>query len=1081
MKEAMTTKRPLTIYKASAGSGKTFTLSTEYIKLVVMNPQCYRNILAVTFTNKATEEMKMRILSQLYGIWKRLPDSDAYMRNICEKTGQSEEYVSRRAGVALSNLLHNYNYFRVETIDTFFQSVLRNLAHELDLTANLRIGLNDVQVEELAVDQLIEELDTKDAMLKWLLDYIMENITDDKNWNVIGQVKSFGKTIFSDEYKEVADVLREKMADKTFFRTYTEQLKSIKKDATEKMKCLGDSFFGIIERNGLTIDDFSNKRRGIASFFVKLSNGDFSPDIRNTTVENCLANPAKWYAKSHPRSAFIHALVVEELSALLCRATQELTVQWKLFKSADLTLRHLNQLRLLGSIEQKVRQLNETSNRFLLSDTQQLLHALISDSDSPFIFEKIGTQLEHVMIDEFQDTSTVQWKNFKVLLSETMSHQGSENLIVGDVKQSIYRWRSGDWRLLNDIEKEFPNPEEQIQIADLDVNRRSQRNVVAFNNAFFSCARDVEVAALIGNAEAEQLERAYAKVEQKIPSEKDNEGFVSIRLLPAEDYQNQVLQQVVETVTELISLGIRPQEMAILVRVNAQIPLIAEYFSLHLPSVNIVSDEAFRLDASQAINLIVSALHLITHPDDKLCKARIVKIYQRSVCGTVKAESEILRLDQPLDQMLPEDYICHFEELHTLPLYELVERLYAIFGLHRLKDQSAYVSAFYDHLANYVYENATDIDAFVTYWEEELSSKTIQSDEINGIRLISIHKSKGLEFDYVIMPFCDWRLEKTGNILWCHPKEPPFSDLPIAPIDYSQKGMVGTVYEADYHHEHLQNTVDNLNLLYVAFTRACKGLYVIGQRGTSNSRSALIEECLPQVSDSLKGAVLQCNDDKQTDIVFEYGCPPKSGSLKERKVSQNVFLQPVTTKRLHIETFDSHVDFRQSNRSKDFIAGDDDDNADQRNYVQMGSILHKVFSTIRTTADIDYALRQLQMEGILYDEHLTPERISAILRKRLQDPRVADWFSDRWTLFNECTILSVDGGMVRERRPDRVMTDGRQWIVVDFKFGKPKDEYKAQVLEYMHLIQGMTSADNQAILIKGYLWYVYSNKIEEVK
>ena len=228
--------KPLTVYKASAGSGKTFTLATEYIKLVVQDPQCYRNILAVTFTNKATEEMKMRILSQLYGIWKRLPDSDKYKKVIREKTGLSDTVVSERAGMALGYLLHNYNYFRVETIDTFFQGVLRNLARELDLTANLRIGLNDSQVEELAVDQLIEDLHTTDILLQWLLKYIMDNISDDKSWNVIGQIKAFGKTIFHDNYKNVSNTLRQKMEEPGFFDRYTARLKELRQSAEERMK-----------------------------------------------------------------------------------------------------------------------------------------------------------------------------------------------------------------------------------------------------------------------------------------------------------------------------------------------------------------------------------------------------------------------------------------------------------------------------------------------------------------------------------------------------------------------------------------------------------------------------------------------------------------------------------------------------------------------------------------------------------------------------------------------------------------------------------------------------------------------------
>ena len=217
------TNTPLIIYKASAGSGKTFTLATEYIKLVIRNPQCYRNILAVTFTNKATEEMKMRILSQLYGIWRGLPSSKSYARKVEEDLEASPGFVAKRAGEALLLLLHNYSYFRVETIDSFFQSVLRNLARELDLTANLRIGLNDNQVEEMAVDQLIENLSATDVMLKWLLKYIMDNISDDRSWNVIGQIKQFGKTIFRDYYKKHSRELCQTIAQPHFFENYTAQ------------------------------------------------------------------------------------------------------------------------------------------------------------------------------------------------------------------------------------------------------------------------------------------------------------------------------------------------------------------------------------------------------------------------------------------------------------------------------------------------------------------------------------------------------------------------------------------------------------------------------------------------------------------------------------------------------------------------------------------------------------------------------------------------------------------------------------------------------------------------------------------
>ena len=1078
--------KPLTVYKASAGSGKTFTLATEYIRLLVENPTSYRNILAVTFTNKATEEMKMRILSQLYGIWKQLSESADYMKVIQEKTGFGEELISERAGIALQNLLHNYNYFRVETIDTFFQSVLRNLARELELTTNLRIGLNDHQIEDIAVDQLIADLNTTDIVLQWIIRYIMESISDDRSWNVISKIKKFGCTIFQDRYKEVSDELSKKMQEPGFFEHYTTQLRELREAALEHMKQIGESFFDELEAEQLTIDDLSGKSRGIASFFNKLRRGEFDASIENATVANHLESYEKWCTKTHPKRDYIYTLAQGSLGNILRYAVDERPRQWKLYKSADLTLRHLNQLRLLGSIEQKVRQLNADANRFLLSDTQQLLHALIGESDSPFIFEKIGTQLEHVMIDEFQDTSTVQWQNFCVLLAEAMSHENTSNLIVGDVKQSIYRWRSGDWRLLNDIEQQFNS--QQIETRALDTNYRSQRNIIQFNNAFFRQAATLEYMAQkeLNAAEAAQLEKAYADVEQKIPAGKDPLGLVSIRLLPADDYQTATLKQIAETIATLRAQGIPQKEIAILVRVNQYIPTIARYFMEQMPEVTIVSDEAFRLDASNAVCLLVQALRLLTHPDDQLTKAAIVKNWHHDVLGEPAEDNRLLLSTVDLDSGLPEAFRNHREELTAMPLYDLVERLYDIFSLERLSEQSAYVCTFFDQLAAYVSENTTDIFAFLNEWDETICKKTIQSDETEGVRILSIHKSKGLEYPYVIIPFCDWQLEKQNdNILWCKPAEEPFSDLPIAPVDYSQRQMMGTIYEHDYLQEHLQNTVDNLNLLYVAFTRACKGLYVLGRRNAKNLRSTLIEQCLPLVVKELSDAVIEGMEDDKATLSFTYGTPASPRSDTSRITPQasaktkNPFLKPAEPLPVAFSYHESKVSFRQSNRSQAFIEGDDEEKAQRHRYIQAGSVLHEIFSTIRTVNDIPDALRRLQFEGVLYDEEMTAEHITMMLKKRLENPRVADWFSPRWTLFNECTILSVENGELKERRPDRVMTDGQEWIVVDFKFGSPKPDYHDQVREYMDLIQKMESVSSDKI--HGYLWYVYSNKIEEVK
>ena len=1071
-------RKPLIVYKASAGSGKTFTLATEYIKLLVVNPQNYRTILAVTFTNKATEEMKMRILSQLYGIWKELPDSESYTRKVQQETDLSLPVVRERAGEALHLLLHNYNSFRVQTIDAFFQSVLRNLARELDLTANLRVGLSGDQVEEMAVDLLIDNLKHTDAILQWLLHYIMESLSDNKSWSTddekrtsfVREIKNFGKTIFRDYYKEHRAELNKKMAEEGFFDHYTQVLRQIRDDAKERMLTIAATYFDTLEQEGFSVADMKSNTRGVSGYFMKIKNGVFDNSILNTTAVKAMEAPENWYKKDHPRAEELHLLADQVLIPMLRYAEVERENQWKLYQSAHLTLSHLNNIRLLSSIEQKVKDINNEANVFLLGNTQHLLHSLIQDSDAPFVFEKIGAQLHHIMIDEFQDTSTVQWQNFKVLMLECMSHVGSKNLIVGDVKQSVYRWRSGDWRLLNHIEQQFP--QEMMEVRPLQTNYRSERNIILFNNNFFSAAIRQEHDALqeqntIG---AELLRNAYADVSQQIPDHRDSKGYVDIRLLPAIDYRERTLELLKEHIVTLLGCGIPQNKIAILVRTNDTITLIANYFSEHLPEVSIVSDEAFRLDASVSVQLLINALFLLTHPTDSLTKANIIKSYHQDVLCDNLSDADLLIKSIHADHLLPESYIMHFEELLMLPLYELVEQLYMIFQLHRLKDQSAYLCAFYDCLMEFTRDNSTDIDAFIETWEQELHKKTIQSDELNGIRVLTIHKSKGLEFDNVLLPFCDWRLERVDTI-WCEPQEEPFSQLPVVPVDYSQK-MLGTIYEKDYQNEHLQLTVDNLNLLYVAFTRACKNLFVIGKRNAGKTRSALIEHVLPELT--LDGAVLDGIEDQNTDVSFSYGML-YTDQEEKRRTTENVFLQSSDQIPVEMAVFGNKTEFRQSNKSREFVETDDE--TAQQGYIKTGSILHYVFSTIRTTEDVPEALRQLEQEGVLYDEEITVSKLSSLLTKRFADPRVKEWFSGKWTLYNECSIIYTDEhGEVCERRPDRVMSDGNRMIVVDFKFGHPRPEYQEQVREYMTLLKQMGHQQ-----VEGYLWYVYSNQIEPVK
>ncbi len=1091
-------EKALTVYKASAGSGKTFTLASEYITLVVKNPQDYKKILAVTFTNKATQEMKTRILSQLYGIAHKLPDSQAYYEQVLQKTGFPEQTIRENAAEALSLLTHHYNEFRVQTIDAFFQSVLRNLARELNLTANLRIDLNDEQVEAQAVDELINSLEEGEEVLSWIRDYIDKNIEDDKGWNVIGQIKDFGKNIFKDFYKDHKAELDKRFKDTSFFNDF---ITDLRRRRAQALKNLNDQAKQMLQKiREANVDNqnlFNNKSRGIYPYIVKLAKGTPSDNDAPKYVNTCIENASKWPSGSC--SADEKATIIELASASLCNDLKLLekyrTEGWKEYQSSNLTLKHLSQLRLLHAISEAVDEINKDTNRFMLSNTQSLLSTLMKDSDTPFVFEKMGAYLKHIMIDEFQDTSTIQWNNFRKLLDNCMAQIESHNLIVGDVKQSIYRWRQGDWKLLNNIEHEFSN--EQIKIEPLDTNYRSEENIIRFNNAFFTQAV-VQTVKELENDEikgASQLIEAYKEIEQK-PRKDNGKGCVRIKLFHYDktvsaEYKESVLNELINNVRQLLERGYKQKDIAILARSKTVIPDIVDKFQSEFGAdVSLVSDEAFQLDASLAVNVIIAALRLLTHPDDKLTESKLVKLYQQQVMQTDK-DNNALFVDggkMELKSFLPSGYIDKFESLLRLSLVDLVDEIYSLFNLGCLEGQSAYVCTFYDTLNEYLRDHPADIDDFIEEWEDTLSSNTIQSDEVDGIRLITIHKSKGLEYDNVLIPFCDWELEKTnGNTIWCpgDNKEKPYGELPLIPIDFSKK-MLGTVFEDDYKEEHLQNIVDNMNLLYVAFTRAGKNLFITGKKAskstltnlqngnTATDRSQIIQLVIDNLAKELSGATLDDAGDKEP-ICFEFGtltdCEER---VEQEKSTENPFELTPKTHKLKIETFPHPVSFRQSNKSHDFINGEDIDPSDANRYIKVGNILHQLFSTILTEADIEPRLKELEQEGVIYNDEVTSRELQNKIANALKNDKVKDWFSPRWRLFNECTILDYDkeSGDIYEHRPDRVMTDGKEIIVVDFKFGKPREEYHEQVQRYMSLLMRMGYEK-----VSGYIWYVVRNEI----
>lgn len=1103
----------LTIYKASAGSGKTFTLSVEYIQLLLKDPTCYRRILAVTFTNKATEEMKTRILKDLYDIgyvWEKELDNQGIgnLVSIMEKDPKigelGEKEIRHRARLALQNILHDYSSFNISTIDKYFQRVLRNLSRELGLTANLEIDLNDKEIIHQAVDNLFVSL--ADPAKKDLLDFVVEyagrNLEDGEDWNIRRTIKDFaGEILPTDFYREKRQSIYEAFRDRKKVRETFEDMRNY----LANLKRLAGSLAEKIERAGYA----SEMKRGTYSALLKIKNGETYDTT--ATLEKCAADAEEWTAKTKPQHEEITLYARKNLQSEVRELTSRLDGERETILSVKAALKNFYSTVILNEISEQVQKENLDANRFLLSDTQQLLKEIIGEEDTPFIFEKTGAFLEHVMIDEFQDTSRSQWRNFEVLLKH-IEASGGNDLVVGDIKQSIYRWRNGDWRLLAGLDKNQGTF--LTKSVTLGSNWRSSGNIVSFNNAFFSdFVKETDFLPDRPSELHEEAEDAYCEenVQQKTQKRKGR-GLVRITRFSVKNgsktnYNELCLKELDHTIRYLIGkgAGFKKKEVAVLTRTNSQIPAVAAQVRATLDAagredVRITSDLAFSLGSSRAVRGIVAALYLAldTQRQDPQEKRKAIAFHQALLVtetGCTEEEDPGSKLSDTV-RWLPEQLKDErdYAALARMSLTESVAEIARRTGCDEAKnvEDGPFLSAFMDEVKDFAAEDG-DLGRFLDYWENSLQKKTIQIEEGDGIRILTIHKSKGLEYDNVILFNANWKVELCENFWVENLKEDGLCSkdrLPVLSI-LKTKATADTHWKHAYEEEHLQTWFDSLNMLYVAFTRAKRNLFVCcKENGNIDCMSRHILNRIEDLEETQKILFKKADHTLTTDNApteeimqeftvqtWEYGeWEATETSETEGEASSNVFSflpTPLLLDRFHTGGYEPV--FWQSNGS---VRWDPHEKSEDLTEREMGTAIHEFLSYLVTDDEkaIDQAVAQLKIAG-----RLSPDPHSPVSEKSLRDrmnywkgnSTVREWFGGGWRLYNECSILSMKDGQIENRRPDRVMVKDSKAIVVDFKTGQRKEKYKKQVEEYMGLLKELGYEE-----ISGYIWY-FTEETEE--
>lgn len=1099
----------LKVYKASAGSGKTFRLAIEYIKLALTNESDYKHILAVTFTNKATAEMKSRIIDELYHLAKG--QHSVYMDVLCSELNWQTMQVERQAQLVLKSILHDYSRFSISTIDSFFQRVIKAFNRELGINSAYNVELDEKSILEEAADRMIQSIEDDPKLLEWLDAFASDKISEGKGWNLKRDILRLGNEIYNETFKSLSDDQYEKLNNRAFLKDYRSKLSKIIVLFEHKMKSLGQEGLNVMMAEGLSVDDFKGKGRGPATAFQKMKdlNSDFSDTILAAAQDS-----SAWVTSTvkEPQKSKLLFIAETKLMPKLQEAIRLIENQKRNYATSKLIINQLYTLGILADLRKSVRELCREKGIVLISDSGHLLKNVIADSETPFVYEKTGAVYSHFMIDEFQDTSGLQWNNFKPLIGNSLS-EDNLSLVVGDVKQAIYRWRSGDWRLLaGKLGESFPAFGLQNEV--LNSNWRSLGIVIRFNNILFNriprllqqkYEAELSEAGITVDPVTIGIPEVYAdSLQQLSKPDVSDLGHVRVRLLESkreltEENNQTIFDELISRIKSLQDNGVKAREMAILVRQKKEASRISDLFlkQKNLPenqtyNFDILSGESLFIANSEVIAFIISILTAFLNPEDQVVKAELNFLYYRKIYPRLKKagagrlgtednpETETLYepdLNQQFEEInQPENELIRFlegkdfeEMLAGKPILEIIYSICEHFNLFRLADELAYLQAFVDQISVFERNHASEITSFLDWWDENSDRFTIPiSESIDAINVLTIHKSKGLEFTYVFVPFFNWTIapktyQDQAPLLWCKPEVEPFNEMDLVPVQF-KKDVGESIFYREYFTEKFNTYIDNLNLMYVVFTRAKAGLYIWSSYSNSmNTIGDLLKKAIENQESLGNG-----NQDDTETVQFSLVYDPEKKILDWGKftVPDEKRKDEPQMKDVRLSTFE-FADFRKflniRKRGEDFFSHENK----KQSGINKGKLIHEVLSLITTAKDLPRAVKRIELEGKIGSDEA--DKMLAELKALLSDHEIKSWFDGTFRIVNERNILTGANGI---KRPDRIMISENQVIVVDYKSGDVEsDKYKYQLRSYMRELRNCGYEN-----VSGFIWYTRQNK-----